>query len=136
MGLLILSAVTIFIFGGLIGGLVVRSQAKFGEINRIFGRPYRAAVIEIIDTGGHPQLRLGTASLCLHPAGAMSIDTKVWTWAQVQEINILDAGPGGRCVAVKLKDEQGMCQITFSARREFEALAAELRQAWRKQYLC
>ena len=129
------AGIVLLIATGLGFGLAARSRARFRGINRIYGKPYRAAVVKIIDTGGHPHLRPGTVSLCLHPAGAISIDTRIFTWAQVQELNILENGPNGRCLAVKIEDVQSEWQVIFSARRGIDGLAGELQQAWRRYYL-
>ena len=130
--------------------MVIISSQKFKEINRTYGKPYKAKIIQII--GGHPELKGGTASLAFHPRSAISFNKKVFTLAQIKSVKVsnhlqsgenagtkstmLEAYPDHgenqqrKYVFLTVVDEHGESQIIFTVEQGFDELSSELFRIW------
>lgn len=111
--------------------MVTASNHKFNEINRAYGKPYKAKIIKII--GGHPELKGGTSSLAFHPASAISFNKKVFTLAQIKSVQVSDNLESQRkFVLLTVVDEHGENQIIFTAEKGFDEISSELYRIWNR----
>lgn len=144
-----------FVF--LIAVLIGRVHLKYREINRIYGKPYKSAIITIFSR--HPDIKSGTTSIAFHPNQAVSFDKKVFSLAQIQLVQVIDgqnfkaypdfianekakrkqgrqdeqvARDDSRFLVITVKDEHGINKIAFTANKGFDGIATELSRVWTK----
>ena len=136
---LILASVLILIFFSL---LILRTKIRFRAINEQYGKPYRAFVIEVVKIiGDIPQLRIGTTSLALHPLGAISLDTRVILYSQIESITI-QGNISEESNDPKEKNENSIwieltekSTFVITAKKEIDEIEHELLMGWRKYYI-
>lgn len=133
--------------------LILRTKIRFRAINKEYGKPYRVFVIKIVKiTGDIPQLRIGTTSLALHPLGAISLDTFVIQYSQIESITIQENTKNlqensGKSIRIELTEpteenenpsheaQKSTFVFGLTAKDEIQEIENELLKGWRKYHI-
>lgn len=123
--------------------IILKSRTGFNEIDREYGKPYVAKLIEMI--GGHPALKRGTMAISFHPKDAIAFNRKVLLFSQISSIKIIsqlpnkfingskaaaDSGVEEQYLCMAVTDEYGEHEVIFTAKSDFKEVANQLIQKW------
>lgn len=127
--------------------ILIRSRAGYKEIDRKYGKPYKAKLVKMI--GDHPELKRGSMSISFHPKDAIAFNRKVILFSQISSIKIISKLPKEylnviqttvnsgveEYLCIEVTDEYGKHEVIFTANSNFKELANQLIQKWNKYNL-
>ncbi|MDR3543091.1 MAG: hypothetical protein P4L69_19320 [Desulfosporosinus sp.] len=123
--------------------IILKLRTGFNEIDKKYGKPYQAKLVNIISD--HPDLKRGSMAISLHPKNAIAFNRKVFLFSQISSIKIISELPGKlensmetavnsgkeeRYLSIAVVDKYGEHEIIFSAKSNFKEVANLLIQKW------